>query len=154
MPESRATWRAALELYLAAGMHVDAAIARLELARLLVEDRPQAAVLELEAAHRTFEAAGARRLADQAAAVLRSLGGEAKTGPKRHTVLTRREEEVLQLVGVGLTNAEIADRLFISPKTAEHHVSRVLAKLGLRSRVETAAHVARRDSRASPGRDG
>jgi len=50
---------------------------------------------------------------------------------------------VLALIGAGLTNAEIGQRLYISAKTAEHHVGRVLAKLGLRSRTEAAAHAAR-----------
>ena len=52
--------------------------------------------------------------------------------------LTAREPEVLDLVRQGYSNAEIAGRLFISPKTAEHHVGRILAKLG----------------RAHPGRGG
>jgi DNA-binding CsgD family transcriptional regulator len=43
-------------------------------------------------------------------------------------------------VGHGLTNAEIGERLFISPKTVEHHVGRILAKLGLSSRARAVAH--------------
>lgn len=56
--------------------------------------------------------------------------------------LTTRQLEVLQLMAEGLSNAEIASRLFTSPKTVEHHVSAVLAKLGVHSRVQalSAAH--------------
>jgi DNA-binding NarL/FixJ family response regulator len=57
--------------------------------------------------------------------------------------LTPRELEVLALVASGLTNAEIAERLVIAPKTAEHHVGNLLAKLGVRSRAEAAAHAVR-----------
>jgi DNA-binding NarL/FixJ family response regulator len=45
---------------------------------------------------------------------------------------------VLELIREGCSNADIAARLYISPKTAEHHVSRVLSKLGVRSRAEAA----------------
>jgi non-specific serine/threonine protein kinase len=57
--------------------------------------------------------------------------------------LTRREREVLTLLCQRLTDAEIAERLFISPRTASSHVSNLLSKLGAGSRREAAAYVAR-----------
>ena len=50
--------------------------------------------------------------------------------------LTEREREVLALVAEGLTNEEIADRLYLSPATARTHVSRILAKLDVRNRAQ------------------
>ncbi|WP_459714244.1 ATP-binding protein [Actinophytocola sp. KF-1] len=58
--------------------------------------------------------------------------------------LTAREAEVLALVGRGRTNAEIAEQLFISTKTASVHVSNILRKLGLKSRIQAAAVAQRR----------
>jgi DNA-binding NarL/FixJ family response regulator len=58
--------------------------------------------------------------------------------------ITARETEVLELVGRGLTNAEIAAELFISTKTASVHVSNILRKLGLKSRIQAAAHAQRK----------
>jgi non-specific serine/threonine protein kinase len=55
------------------------------------------------------------------------------------TTLTRREREVAELVAEGLSNKEIADRLVISPRTAEGHVERILTKLGFTSRTQIAA---------------
>jgi DNA-binding NarL/FixJ family response regulator len=52
--------------------------------------------------------------------------------------LTARQLEVLSLLTEGLTNAEIADRLVVSPRTAEHHVAAVLTKIGASTRREAA----------------
>jgi DNA-binding CsgD family transcriptional regulator len=115
----------------------EAARARLELA-MVVQDHA-VAVAEARRAMMTFERLGARRQADRAAALLRRLGERPATGSRDAETLTRREREVFALLGEGLTNAEIAARLFISTKTAGHHVSSLLAKLGLRNRQEAAA---------------
>jgi DNA-binding NarL/FixJ family response regulator len=58
--------------------------------------------------------------------------------PWDHLGLTEREIEVLRYVAEGLTNRQIAERLFISPKTASVHVTNILRKLGLKRRVEAA----------------
>jgi DNA-binding NarL/FixJ family response regulator len=53
--------------------------------------------------------------------------------------LTPREQEILRLVADGLTNRQIGDQLFITEKTASHHVSNILGKLGVSGRAEAAA---------------
>jgi DNA-binding NarL/FixJ family response regulator len=104
---------------------------------------PEVAVAEAKAALEEFERLQAARHADAAGALLRSLGAPVRTGPKGTGALTRRETEVLQLVGAGLSNPEIAERLYISRKTVETHVGNLLAKLGLRNRAEAAAYATR-----------
>jgi DNA-binding NarL/FixJ family response regulator len=70
---------------------------------------------------------------------LPSNGDPAGGGP----LLTPREREVAQLVADGLTNAELAQRLFISPRTAAVHVSNILRKLEVSSRTDVAEALAR-----------
>ncbi|HZM32583.1 MAG TPA: LuxR C-terminal-related transcriptional regulator [Acidimicrobiales bacterium] len=145
-PDARACLEAALASFAQAQMPLALAQARLELARAVASERPEVAVAEASGALAAFEELHAARNADAAAALLRRLGGPARTGPRRQAPLTRREEEVLDLLGHGLSNPEIADRLYISRKTVEHHVGRVLTKLGLRSRAEAAAYATRRSA--------
>ena len=74
----------------------------------------------------------------------RSIPAGPRTATRAHPLgLTRREHEVLDLIVDGRTNAEIAGQLFISAKTVDHHVSAVLAKLGVPDRNAAATHAAR-----------
>jgi DNA-binding NarL/FixJ family response regulator len=152
--DPRQCLRDALSGFTGARMPLELARARLELARALADDRPEVAVAEARAALDAFERLKAARHADAAVSVLRTLGVRPSTGrPADGSVLTRREGEVLDLLGQGLSNPEIAARLFISRKTVEHHVGNVLAKLGLRSRTEAAAYAARNLAIGEPARD-
>ena len=71
----------------------------------------------------------------------RPAQGETSTGGQRLD-LTRREKEVAALVAQGLPNRRIAQELFISERTVDHHVSNILKKLGLRSREQVAVQLA------------
>lgn len=75
---------------------------------------------------------------------LADADGPENDGVHARLGLSTREFEVLQLVADGLTNRQIAERLFITEKTAGHHVSSILGKLGASSRVEAAAIAHRR----------
>ena len=125
------------------GLRLEIAQTRLELAHALAPQSPPAAIETARHARNELEALGATRDADAAAALMRSLGSRGRAGPRSLGSLTRREVDVLRLVGEGLSNRDIATRLFISPKTAEHHVGRIYAKLGLKSRGEAAAYAVR-----------
>ena len=135
--------RDAVNRYAALGLRLDAARARLELARALAVTDRVAAVEVARRALPELESLGAVREADEAAALLRSLGAKGRAGARATGSLSRRELEVLRLLGEGLTNGEIAKRLYISPKTAEHHVARVFRKLDVRTRSEAAAYAIR-----------
>lgn len=144
-PKAVSHLEAALACFTEAGLTWHEARTRLELAALWRTHRAPEARSEASTALSSFERLGAARDADEAAALLRELGARGRTGPRRAGLLSRREQEVLELLGAGLSNAEIAERLFISRKTAAHHVSRVLTKLGLRNRAEAAAYSAGRE---------
>jgi ATP/maltotriose-dependent transcriptional regulator MalT len=141
--DPQACLREALAGFARAQMPLELARARLDLANALATQRPEVAVAEARAALDAFERLEAARLADTAAALLRSLGARSASPKRSGGVLTKREAEVLSLLGHGLSNPEIGGRLYISRKTVEHHVGNILAKLGLRSRAEAAAFAAR-----------
>lgn len=110
----------------------------LELGTALATVRPQAAAAHVRHALGVFGPIGApQRFAAQR--VLADLGVEPPAFDPL-AVLTAREREILRLVIQGLSNPEIAARLFISPRTAEHHVGAILRKLGLRTRSEAAVY--------------
>jgi DNA-binding NarL/FixJ family response regulator len=88
---------------------------------------------------------------------LRALGvSSIPRGPRPSTSanpagLTRREQDVLDLVADGLTNIEIGERLFLSARTVEHHLAAVMRKLNVATRGEAVAAAGRLASRQSRG---
>jgi DNA-binding CsgD family transcriptional regulator/tetratricopeptide (TPR) repeat protein len=129
--ERAGRWADAAELWRRSGSPFERALA---LARS--EERPG-----LTQAVRLFEGLGADAAAARARAMLRARGWpvpRTSRGAAHPHGLTTREAEVLTLLGEGLTDADIAARLVISRRTAEHHVASILAKLGVHSRRELA----------------
>ena len=116
----------------------------LELARAYASNAQAETILNAEAALSIYQRLGAPE-AGQAAELLKAQGrtvAVASPPPTAMDVLSRREREVLSLLAKGLSNPAIAQRLVISAKTVEHHVSNILSKLGLRNRAEAAAFAA------------
>ncbi|WP_433171760.1 LuxR C-terminal-related transcriptional regulator [Actinoallomurus sp. CA-150999] len=128
----------AVELYERAGGPYDAARTRLDLASaLLASGRPGPAAEEARAAQDVFERLGATADARRA----NRLVGRAHSAPTAE--LTPRQVEILRLLAVGLTNAEIADRLVLSEHTVKRHVANILARLGLPTRTAAVAYGSR-----------
>ena len=131
------------------GVPVEAALSRALAGRALAQagSREQA-VAELERAAAAFHACGARRYRDAADHELRRLGRRVhrRTQPGQGDAtgvasLTEREEQVARLVVDRRTNPEIAETLFLSPKTVETHLRNIFRKLDVSSRVEVARAV-------------
>jgi DNA-binding NarL/FixJ family response regulator len=133
-------WAAAAEAFGVAGWDYDRAL-------LLSLLDGEAALADALAIARRL---GAKPLEARVTGRMRARGYRVPRGPQHATQenpagLTNREVEVLQLVAEGLTNAEIGARLHVSARTAEHHVSAVMAKLAVPSRRHAARRAAELD---------
>ena len=151
-PEPEAWLNAARE-WAVVGRPYEEARARLRAAEAVLVSRSGASARRTAAA----QLIAARRLAEQlsAAPLLQEIGKLARlarvdTGrvdevvqDSEPSVLTEREQQVLALLADGLTNKEIGDALYMSPKTASVHVTHILEKLGVQSRVQAAAEAVR-----------
>jgi ATP/maltotriose-dependent transcriptional regulator MalT len=122
------------------GLPYERAEVHVALAMIIAGDRQDLAVEHARRAQAAYQQLGATLDADRVAAFLRTLGVPSRTGSRSIGPLTPRERDVLGLLGEGLTNPEIAARLFVSRKTVAHHVSSILTKLQVRNRAEAAVH--------------
>jgi DNA-binding CsgD family transcriptional regulator/tetratricopeptide (TPR) repeat protein len=140
----------ALDVFTRLQLPYEAACTELDLAVLLQAGDVAAAVGRANAAHRRLQEIGARQRADEAAALLRSLGVTPPPGRPNTGTLSARERDVLELLAEGLSNPDIATRLYLSRRTVGHHVSSILRKLNLNTRAEAAAFAARQSTQSSP----
>ena len=146
--DTHEVWEGAEEAWEAVGIPHDRGWALLHRAECHIREGGRELAQEATTeAHTIAVGLGAKPLVDATAALaqrsrlrLEPIGADGTADRKpRLYALTERETEVLQLVALGLSNEQIASRLFISPRTASVHVSRILAKLGVSSRSEAAA---------------
>lgn len=115
--------------------------------RTLTETRPHRAALAPKEAERRLlaEAKGGTLDPDAVSAVLAAAGHAPPDRSPRPTPLSAREVEVLDLVAHGCSNAEIAARLVISRRTAEHHVQHIYTKIGVSSRAAATLYAVEHD---------
>jgi DNA-binding CsgD family transcriptional regulator len=150
--QARADLHAAADAWRGRGRSWEAMWADVDLARAYRRaHRPADAGRHLASARATATASGATAVLAVVDAMARETGrrrGEGADGSTAATdpwwPLTAREWEVARLVADGHTNAEVAVRLVVSPKTVSAHVEHILAKLGVGRRAEIAAWTARR----------
>jgi HD-GYP domain-containing protein (c-di-GMP phosphodiesterase class II) len=119
--------------------HLDQAqrvVAAADCYQAMVSDRPQRRALGAEEAASELRAmAAAGRLDGEAVErVLAAAGHRRAARPPLPAGLTAREAEVLRLLALGLTTRSVAERLVISPKTADHHVQHIYTKIGVSTR--------------------
>lgn len=141
--EAAATFTAARAAYAVLPQPYSAARAGEAAARNRLAFGDAAAAAQLAAAAEEFGALGAVRDAARCRSVLRRSGTATPSRRGRRGYggrLSPREGEVARLVSLGRTNREIAEVLFLSPRTVEQHVARVLRKLNLTSRSQVPAH--------------
>jgi len=139
---------ARLESVLAAAeespFRLDALWARLDLGLALVDAGDARAAGELERAAAVAQEFGAGTVEELAGRALRALGIRTWRRAAPGAPLTEREQEIARLVAEGATNREIAQLLFLSPKTVERHVSNIFKKVGVRNRAELASRLSGR----------
>jgi DNA-binding CsgD family transcriptional regulator/tetratricopeptide (TPR) repeat protein len=149
-------WLIAAREWATIGRPHDEARAHLRAAEAVLASRPgsaarRTAAEQLITARRLAEGLGAAPLLEEIDKLARLARGdtgrrgtardhaEPASAPERPPALTDREQQVLALLADGLTNREIGDALYMSPKTASVHVTHILEKLGVESRVQAAA---------------
>jgi DNA-binding CsgD family transcriptional regulator len=124
------------------GFRLDALWTRLDLGAALAHSDRDRSKETLGEVVQVADQLGARPIAELAEKRLRALGVRTwRRGAAGDRVLTEREREIARLIAAGASNPEIAQRLFLSRKTVERHVSNVLRKVGVRNRAELAARV-------------
>jgi DNA-binding NarL/FixJ family response regulator len=139
------TWAGLADRWQELGRPFQAAYALLQEAdAALAEDLPRARIADtLSRARATAARLGARPLLDRIETVarrarVRATPQEGAAVPDEVAGLTTRELDVLRLIAAGRTNPEIGKALYMSPKTASVHVSRILSKLDVKTRTEAA----------------
>ena len=146
LDEAQASFRDALELHAQVDILLDRGRTLLALgAAQRRAKRRREARQTLQTAVALFERVGAALWAERARGELERISGRAPTPG----ALTPAEERVAALVAEGRTNQEVADVLFLSKRTVDGHVSRILGKLGIRHRTELARALASRQTQAS-----
>lgn len=132
------------------GFGLDALVTRLDLGAALKEHDREAAKTTLVGVAETAATRGAETIAELAEKQLRALAVRTWRRGAAGAPLTERERAIARLIAAGASNPEIAQRLFLSRKTVERHVSNVLRKVGVRNRAELAARVVELELEGAP----